>query len=78
MGKIKASKLTEKYQTTVPAEIRKILNLHKGDSVAFEIQENNVVLLRKATRTDLEWPSALEGTLSEWNSPNDEEAYRDL
>lgn len=78
MSKIKSSKLTQKYQTTVPTEIRKILNLHKGDSVAFEIQDDNVVLLRKATRADLEWPSALEGTLSEWNSANDEEAYRDL
>jgi hypothetical protein len=46
--------------------------------VAFEINENQKVIIRKATPIDLEFAKALEGTLSEWSSENDEEAYRCL
>lgn len=74
----KASKLTEKYQATVPAEVRKTLKLRKGDSVVFEIKNGETVLLRKATQADVDWLKALEGTLSEWSSSEDEAAYRDL
>lgn len=72
------SKLTTKSQATIPEKIRRILNLKPGDSVAFEMIENNKVAIRKATSIDLEFAQALEGTLSEWNSKNDEEAYCDL
>ena len=78
MGAIKASKLTEKYQATVPAEVRKALKLLKGDHIAFEVLADDTVVVRKASQSDLEWSRALEGTLSEWASPNDEKAYRDL
>lgn len=71
-------KLTSKSQTTIPEKIRAVLGLHPGDSVAFEVRENRNVLLRKATPIDFEFAKALEGTLSEWSSKNDEEAYRDL
>ena len=40
-------KLTKKYQATVPAPVRKKLNLAAGDVVAFEI-EDDIVKLRKA------------------------------
>ncbi len=72
------TKLTSKSQTTIPGKIRTILGLHPGDSVAFEVRENRKVLIRKATPIDFEFAKALEGTLSEWSSKNDEEAYRDL
>ena len=71
------SKLTSKYQTTIPQEVRKLLLLRKGDEVVFEI-ENGQVVLRKATALDLEYLSSVESTLSEWNSDNDEEAYKGL
>lgn len=71
------SKLTSKYQATIPARVRKVLGLDQGDSVAFVI-EGDKVLLRRATPLDREFAKALEGTLEEWLSPNDEEAYRDL
>ena len=38
------TRLTEKFQTTIPAEVRRMLDLHKGDSVVFEIQEGRVKL----------------------------------
>ena len=78
MEAIITSKLTTKSQATIPGKIRKILGLHPGDSVAFEVNENLKVLIRKATPIDFEFTRALEGTLSEWSSKNDEEAYRDL
>ena len=34
--------------------------------------------LRDSESLDLEFLCALEGTLSEWNSENDDRAYRDL
>ena len=72
------SKLTAKSQATIPEKIRKVLNLKPGDSVAFEMGENNKVSIRKATPIDFEFALAVEATLTEWTSKNDEEAYRDL
>ena len=71
------SKLTKKYQATVPAAVRKKLSLNAGDSIAFELS-NGEVMLKKATPIDIEFASALIPTLSEWDSANDEEAYDDL
>ena len=75
---INTSKLTTKSQATIPEKIRNILGVSPGDSVAFEVNENKKVMIRKATPIDFEFAKALEGTLSEWSSKNDEEAYRDL
>lgn len=68
------TKLTEKCQTTIPAQIRRLLGLKKGDLVAFEI-ENNRVTVRKATLIDVEYLKSLEATLEEWNSEHDENAF---
>jgi AbrB family looped-hinge helix DNA binding protein len=40
-----SSKLTAKCQTTIPEKIRKILDLHPGDSVTFEVAGE--IFLRK-------------------------------
>jgi len=73
------SKLTTKCQATIPEKIRGILNLQAGDSVVFDITQDEKVFIRKATPIDFEFAQALEGTLvSEWLSEYDEEAYRDL
>ena len=71
------SKLTKKYQATVPEPVRKILDLKAGDSIAFEI-DKDTIKLRKANPIDIEFMNALVPTLNEWNSQNDEEAYSDL
>lgn len=71
------AKLTRKYQATIPAGVRKALNLHAGEVVAFDI-EGGKVRLRKATPMDVEFADALVGTLTEWATREDEEAYRDL
>ena len=71
------SKLTKKYQATVPEPVRKKLNLSAGDVIAFEI-DDDIIKLRKARPIDIEFSNALIPTLCEWESQNDEEAYNDL
>ncbi len=79
MEPVISSKLTTKCQATIPEKIRGVLDLHPGDSVAFETTADQKVLIRKAMPIDFEFAKALEGTLaSEWLSEHDEEAYRDL
>ena len=71
------SKLTRKYQATIPKSVREVLHLQAGDAIAFDF-EGEKIRVRKARRIDLEFAEALEGTLSEWSGEEDEEAYRDL
>ena len=44
MEKIKEAKLSAKGQITVPKEIRRLLNVENGDSVAFYIDGNEIKL----------------------------------
>lgn len=71
------SRLTSKFQATIPLAIRRKLGLKPGDTVVFEI-ENDVVIVRRATAIDKDYVKSLEGTLTEWLSKEDEEAYRGL
>jgi AbrB family looped-hinge helix DNA binding protein len=71
------SKLSSKYQITIPREVRDHLLLEKGDEVFFAII-NGQVIVRKATAMDVDYYTSLESTLTEWIGKNDEEAYRDL
>lgn len=72
-----ASKLTSKYQATVPLAVRRLLGLKKGDFLAFDISKREVKI-RRATPADVAFLKSLEHTLSEWESPEDEAAYHDL
>ena len=71
------SKLTTKYQATIPKSVRSILHLKTGDSIVFDI-DGDCIFLRKAQSVDFAFTNALEETLSEWQSKADEEAYHDL
>jgi AbrB family looped-hinge helix DNA binding protein len=71
------SKLTKKYQATIPEPVRRLLHLEAGDAIAFDI-EDDTVRLRKARPMDIAFAESLENTLTEWTSEADEEAYRDL
>lgn len=72
------ARITAKGQTTIPADIRAALKVGPGDLLAWELVDANVVQVRRVQALDLEYLRAIEGTLDEWNSPADEEAYRDL
>lgn len=71
------SKLTKKYQATIPEPVRKLLHLESGDEIAFDIEDNNVHL-RKARPVDLAFAQSIADTLTEWTTNADEDAYRDL
>jgi len=75
--KTATSKLTSKYQATIPEPVRKVLKLRAGDAIAFDIDRDQI-LVRKARPLDLAFIEALETTLTEWDTLADEEAYRDL
>ena len=77
MMRTTTSKLTRKYQATIPEPVRRLLQLEAGDAVAFDIADSTVQL-RKARPVDLVFAQGLEGTLTEWDSPTDDAAYNDL
>ena len=72
MDPVRISTISSKGQTTVPAAIRRSLDLHPGDAIAYEV-DGDKVSIRKASKTDLEWARALEPTLAEWQDGEDDD-----
>jgi antitoxin PrlF len=72
------AKITSKGQTTIPREVRAALDVKPGDSIIWDVHDTGRVEVRRAHPLDLEFLGGLESTLSEWSSPEDDEAYRDL
>ena len=77
MAKLLSSRLTSKGQTTIPIQVRKALRLKPGDRVAFEVAGAKATL-RKLDPMDRAYLKLAEHAFSEWNSAEDEEAFRDL
>ena len=71
------SKITARGQTTIPKRIREAANLREGDVIAFEIEGRHLVV-RKVTPGRDDYLQGLSEVMSEWASPEDEEAWRDL
>ena len=57
------SKLTKKYQATIPEPVRRQLQLSAGDAIAFDM-DGDGVYLRKARPTDVAFMRGLEDTLA--------------
>ena len=74
---LQTSKLTSKFQTTVPLAVRKVLHLRAGDPVGFEVIGDEIKL-RRATPLDVAFAQALAGTLTKWSSAADDVAFADL
>ncbi len=74
----RSARLTSKYQATVPKEIRAHLHLAKGDQIVYELLPDGTVIIRKTSPLDIEYLRALNTTLDEWNSDEDERAYKNL
>jgi antitoxin PrlF len=68
------SKLTTKAQTTIPQPVRAALRLKEGDELAYEIEENRVILT-KASAGTIDDPFA---TFGEWDGEADRIAYAKL
>ncbi|MYC81400.1 MAG: AbrB/MazE/SpoVT family DNA-binding domain-containing protein [Acidobacteria bacterium] len=71
------SKITTRGQTTIPKRIREAANLHVGDVIAFEIEDDHLVV-RKVTPGQDNYLKGFSEILNEWSSPEDEEAWRNL
>ncbi len=71
------AKITARGQTTIPKSIREAANLGAGDVIAFEIKGNHLIV-RKVMPGQDDYLQGLSEVLSEWISPEDEEAWRDL
>jgi len=72
------AKISSKGQVTIPADVRKKLHLETGDTLAWETEADGRIWVRRIEPLDLDYLAAVSGTLSEWNSREDDEAYRDL
>ncbi|HEV2916775.1 MAG TPA: AbrB/MazE/SpoVT family DNA-binding domain-containing protein [Candidatus Babeliales bacterium] len=72
------SKLTSKFQATIPRDIRSMLDLKAGDHIIFEITNDKQVIIKKAQPIDLAYLKSIESTLNEWSDTNDQEDYNDL
>lgn len=68
------SKLTAKAQTTVPQAVRRALQLHPGDELAYRVQGDQVILTRAVPPAEGDPFAAFD----EWASPEDEAAYAEL
>ncbi|MFA5920221.1 MAG: AbrB/MazE/SpoVT family DNA-binding domain-containing protein [Methylococcaceae bacterium] len=72
-----SSQLIHHNQAIIPDPVLEALKLREGDAIVFEIDQAGVHL-RKAPLIDKAFTEALQGTLSEWDSAADDEAYADL
>ncbi|MBI5600223.1 MAG: type II toxin-antitoxin system PrlF family antitoxin [Gemmatimonadetes bacterium] len=75
---MESSRLTTKYQATIPRKVREHLALAAGDRITFRFVRGRVVI-EKTPPHDPSYLQALDGALSsEWSSKEDDEAYDDL
>ena len=74
---MKFSRVKASGQTMIPKSIREAAGLYAGDTLAFETEGDRVVV-RKVSRERDDESRDISGTLSEWASAQDEEAWRDL
>lgn len=75
---VESSRLTTKYQATIPKRVRELLSLGAGDRVAFRVVRGRVVL-EKAPAHDPSYLEAMERVLRpEWGSRADDDAFADL
>ena len=72
------SRVTSKYQATVPADVRAALGVKAGDQLAWEVRDG-VAKVSKVEPLDRHWHDAASATFAhEWLSEEDEELFRDL
>ena len=66
--------LTAKGQVTVPKAVRDALGLRQGDQLCWD----GSVRVRAVAPLDVAYLQGLEGTLSEWSSAADDQAFAEL
>ena len=74
---MKRSRVTTRGQATIPKSIREAAGLYAGDMLSFETDGDRAVVRKVAGGIDDHLPD-VSGTMSEWGSAEDEEAWREL
>ena len=72
------AKITAERQTTIPQEVRAALHVVPGDLITWSVDVDGTATVRRVQPLDIDYLRAVEGTLSEWDTAADQEAYRDL
>ena len=72
------SKITAKGQTTIPREVRAALKSKPGDLISWDVEPDGRIAVRRIQPLDVEYLQAVEATLSEWHTAEDEKAYGEL
>ena len=74
------TKLTTKCQTTIPAEVRGVLGVKAGDHVEFQIEDDRVTISKAqpGLSDDAVFNLAQATAMRDWDTPEDDEAFRDL
>lgn len=71
------AKITSRGRTTIPKSIREAADLTEGDVITFEVERDHLVA-RKVTPGRDDYVLCFSKILNEWDSPEDDEAWRDL
>ena len=71
------ARITARGRTTIPKGIREAADLREGDAIAFEVEDDHLRVYKIGPGRD-EYLHGLAGTMNEWASPEDEEAWRAL
>lgn len=74
------TRLTSKHQTTIPSAVRRALDLKAGDRVVFAIKGRTALITKAKPRLDddVAFRLAQAHAMRDWNTPEDDEAFRDL
>ncbi|OFW79829.1 MAG: hypothetical protein A2887_06430 [Alphaproteobacteria bacterium RIFCSPLOWO2_01_FULL_40_26] len=68
------SKVTTKFQTSIPKEVRERLAIHAGDYITFEIRGNSATL-KKVEKIDKNLLKLMQKNMQEWNSKEDDKQF---
>lgn len=72
------ARITTKGQITIPRDIRTALHISGGDLIAWELETDGSVRVRRVPSEDGAYLHAVQETLPEWGGAADEAAYADL
>ena len=72
------ARVTAKGQATIPKRIREAAHIREGDMLSCDVDSNSRIIIKRIEPAVNKELLALQETLTEWNSPQDEEAWRDL
>lgn len=76
-ARMELARIGVRGQTTIPKCVRVAAGLKAGDTLAFELAADHLVVRKMPPAQDA-YLHGLAHTLDEWNSPQDEDAWRDL